>query len=156
MGKKTVYRFQRLPRHLARVKYTMATKQEAINKLTSYLFHHQEKNVAIPLIADKKQPVKGASYKGGNWTWQDFEACSHKLIEKGDTFDIGILARSLLVLDADNMQPQQAPLQIAAGSQFVPETNRCTIQLSFNPGTKAAAAGPFTDCCRQSICPRNK
>ncbi len=47
-------------------------------------------------------------------------------------------------------QPQQAPLQIATGSQFVPNTNGCTIQLLILPGTKAAAAGPFTDCCRQS------
>ena len=53
-------------------------------------------------------------------------------------------------------QLQQAPLQIAAGSQFVPKTNGCTIQLPINPGTKAAAAGPFTDCCRLSICPQNK
>ena len=60
----------------------MVTKQEAIIKLTSFLFHHQEKNVAISLIAGKKQPVKGANYKGSNWTWQDFEVCSHKLSEK--------------------------------------------------------------------------
>jgi len=57
-------------------------------------------------------------------------------------------------------QPQQAPLQIATGSQFVPKTNGCTIQLLINPGTKAAAAGPFEDCCRLSIfilfCPPNK
>jgi len=57
-------------------------------------------------------------------------------------------------------QQQQAPLQIAVGSQslssFVPKTNRCIIQLPFNPGTKPAAAGPFTDCCRLSICPQNK
>ncbi len=55
-------------------------------------------------------------------------------------------------------QPQQAPLQIAAGCQssshFVPQTNRCTIQLLIILGTKAAAAGPFTDCYRLSICPR--
>ena len=72
----------------------MVTKQDRINKLTSYLFHRQEKNVAIPLITGKKQPVKGAAYKGGSWTWQDFKACSNNLMRKGDTFDIGILARS--------------------------------------------------------------
>ena len=82
----------------------MATKQDGINKLTSYFFHHQEKNVAIPLITSKKQPVKGAAYKGGSWTWQDFKACSDNLMRKGDTFDIIILARSLLVPDADNSE----------------------------------------------------
>ncbi len=40
-------------------------------------------------------------------------------------------------------QPQQAPLQIAAGSQFVPKTNECTIQLPITPGTNAVAAHPF-------------
>lgn len=82
----------------------MVTKQDGINKLTSYLFHHQEKNVAIPLITGKKQPVKGVAYKGSSWTWQDFKACSNNLMRKGDTFHIGILARSLLVLDADNSE----------------------------------------------------
>jgi len=43
-------------------------------------------------------------------------------------------------------QQQQARLQIAASNQFVPNTNRCSKQLLIEPGTKAATAGPFTDC----------
>lgn len=60
----------------------MVTKQEAIIKLTSFLFHHQEKNVAISLIAGKKQPVKGANYKESSWAWQDFEALQPQAYEK--------------------------------------------------------------------------
>ena len=56
----------------------------------------------IPLIEGKKQPVRGASYKGGSWTWEEFQTCSNKLTKGGETYDIGILTRSLLVLDADN------------------------------------------------------
>ena len=99
--------------------------------LAGFLFHHQEKNVAIPLIAGKKQPVRGANYKGSSWTWQEFEACSHKLMRKGDTFDIGILARSLLVLDADNKEmmdfleatfpvPRTVPMETTAkGAHYI-------------------------------------
>ena len=102
--------------------------QEAIIKLTSFLYHHQEENVAI---AGKKQPVRGANYKGSSWTWQEFEACSHKLMRKGDTFDVGILARSLLVLDADNKEmmdfleatfpvPRTVPMETTAkGAHYI-------------------------------------
>ncbi len=67
---------------------------------------------------------------------------------------IDVLYKSCLNLG--QQEQHQAPLQIAAGNQFVPKTNRCIIQILVKPGTKATAPGLFTDCYRQPICPQTK
>ena len=73
-----------------------------MDKLTSHLHDEHPENVAIQLIPNKKQPVKGARYLGGMWTWEKFDDYKTKLARQGKAFDIGILAKSLFVLDADN------------------------------------------------------
>ncbi len=80
----------------------MVTKQQRIDKLTSYLHDNYPENVAIQLVPNKKQPVQGAQYIGGLWTWEKFDAYKTKYAQEGKAFDIGILAKSLFVLDADN------------------------------------------------------